>query len=170
MLTIDDKERIYQLQSSATIFLFLFIFVFSVSCVRSFYIEIYKIPSSSMRPKLKPGDFVLVKKSEYGFRNPLTGHRVFGDKKPRHGDVAVFRHPSDKNIVYIKRIIGLPEDRIIISDGQVFLNGKSISIFKDGVMESESINDFSYEINFDALDNRSTLYYNPPIIYDTITG
>ena len=131
MRTIDDKERLYKLQSSATIFLFLFIFVFSVSCVRSFYIEIYKIPSSSMRPKLKPGD------------------------------VAIFRHPSDKSIVYIKRIIGLPEDRIIISDGQVYLNGKSISIFKDGVMESESINDFSYDINFDASDNGSTFYIIP---------
>lgn len=86
--------------------------------VRTHYIESFHIPSSSMQPNLIRGDMLFADKR---YNCPSCKDHV------KRGDVAIFVYPNDRNRYYIKRIIGLPGDRIKISDKQVFINGKSIS-------------------------------------------
>jgi signal peptidase I len=88
----------------------------------------YTIPSSSMEPGLRTGDYVVVTKYSYGwsrasipFDPPLPGGRLFGSA-PQRGQVIVFRLPRDPKEVYVKRLIGLPGDRIQVRGGQVFVN------------------------------------------------
>jgi signal peptidase I len=92
----------------------------------------YTIPSSSMEPGLRTGDYVVVSKYAYGwsrasipFDPPLPGGRLFA-RPPQRGEVIVFRLPRDPSQVYIKRLIGLPGDRVQVRGGQVFVNGVPI--------------------------------------------
>lgn len=87
------------------------------------------IPSASMEPGVQEGDYVVVSKFDYGWSHasiplnpPLPSGRLFG-RMPRRGDVVVFRLPRAPKIDYIKRVIGLPGDRIQLVHGQVFVNG-----------------------------------------------
>lgn len=97
-----------------------------VFLVRSFVIEPFRIPSGSMLPNLLPGDFILVNKSAFGVRLPVTNQRVFGQSTPERGDLAVFRYPLNPAENYIKRIIGLPGDRILTRGGQLMVNGELV--------------------------------------------
>ncbi len=88
------------------------------------------IPSSSMEPGVVTGDYILVSKWPYGwsrasfpFNPPLFSGRVLG-QAPKRGDVIVFRLPRDPDTPYIKRLIGLPGDRVQVKGGQVFVNGQ----------------------------------------------
>lgn len=92
--------------------------------VRSFLYEPYNIPSSSMKPSLYTGDFILVKKYAYGVRLPLVHSKVLDTGSPKHGDVAVFRYPDEPEISYIKRIVGLPGDTLTFENGDLSINGK----------------------------------------------
>ncbi|WP_421932629.1 signal peptidase I [Phenylobacterium sp.] len=92
----------------------------------------FTIPSASMEPALRQGDYVIVSKFDYGwsrysipFGPPLPAGRLFG-KAPARGDVVVFKLPREPKIDYIKRVVGLPGDRIRISGGAVFVNGKAL--------------------------------------------
>ena len=83
-----------------------------VIILRSFIAEPFKIPSGSMIPTLLVGDFILVNKYEYGIRLPITKTLIIRTASPKRGDVIVFRYPKDKNINFIKRVIGIPGDKI----------------------------------------------------------
>ena len=93
-----------------------------VLIVRSFLIEPFNIPSSSMVPTLYTGDFIAVNKYAYGVRLPLAYNKVLDTGAPEHGDVAVFRYPENPSIYYIKRVIGLPGDRVSYNQGQLAIN------------------------------------------------
>lgn len=95
--------------------------------MRSFLIEPFNIPSSSMVPTLYTGDFIAVNKYAYGLRLPLTHTKVLDTGYPEHGDVAVFRFPSNPSVYYIKRIIGLPGDTIAYKEGVLSINGVPVS-------------------------------------------
>lgn len=99
-----------------------------VLVVRSFIVEPFNIPSSSMVPTLYTGDFVAVNKYAYGIRLPLTYNKVIDVGQPEHGDVAVFRYPENPKIYYIKRIIGLPGDEVSFNSGQLSVNGQPVPI------------------------------------------
>ncbi|AMN66664.1 signal peptidase I [Psychrobacter sp. P11G5] len=93
-----------------------------VLVVRSFLIEPFNIPSSSMVPTLYTGDFIAVNKYAYGVRLPLTYNKVLDTGSPEHGDVIVFRYPENPSIYYIKRVIGLPGDTVSYNQGQIAIN------------------------------------------------
>lgn len=95
----------------------------AVLIVRSFLLEPFNIPSSSMVPTLYTGDFIAVNKYAYGVRLPLTYNKVLDTGSPEHGDVMVFRYPENPSIYYIKRVIGLPGDTVSYDQGQIAING-----------------------------------------------
>src|SRR5471030_3546257 len=82
-----------------------------VFLLRSFLVEPFKIPSGSMIPTLLVGDFILVNKYTYGIRLPVINRKIVALNEPQHGDVMVFRYPEDPTVDYIKRVIGVPEDK-----------------------------------------------------------
>ena len=107
------------------------IILFLVFGFRSMFFEPFRIPSGSMIPTLMIGDFILVKKFSYGFKVPFM--HWFGDpvyftdvKKPVRGDVIVFKYPIDPDINFIKRIIGIPGDRVKIVDKVVYINDEPV--------------------------------------------
>jgi len=95
-----------------------------VLVLRSFLYEPFQIPSGSMLPTLKIGDFILVNKFTYGLRLPVIGTKVVSLNDPQRGDVLVFKFPGDESINYIKRVIGLPGDRIGYVKKQLYINGE----------------------------------------------
>lgn len=94
--------------------------------IRGFLWEPYQIPSGSMVPTLEVGDFVLVNKHSYGVRLPVLGTKLMDVDKPERGDVMVFVPPHDDRY-FIKRVIGLPGDRIVYVNKSLYLNGERIS-------------------------------------------
>jgi len=92
--------------------------------IKFFLIQAFSIPSGSMENTLLIGDYLLVNKLSYGIRNPLTNKVVIPTGQPQRGDVAVFIFPQDHSKDYIKRIIGLPGDRIQIVNKKLYINGK----------------------------------------------
>lgn len=96
--------------------------------VRSFLYEPFRIPSSSMEPTLLVGDFIFVNKFNYGLRLPVLNSKVWENGEPKRGDVVVFRLPSDEGVNYIKRVIGLPGDRIVYDNKQLTINGEAIPV------------------------------------------
>lgn len=96
--------------------------------VRSFVVEPFNIPSSSMVPTLYTGDFITVNKASYGLRLPITHTKILDTGSPKHGDVVVFRYPLNEKRYYIKRIIGLPNDTISFDGSRLSVNGTPIDI------------------------------------------
>ncbi len=92
-----------------------------VLILRSFLWEPFQIPSGSMMPTLLDGDFILVNKFNYGLRDPVARNKFFDIDLPERGDVVVFKYPRDPKIDYIKRVIGLPGDRIIYRNKSIYI-------------------------------------------------
>jgi signal peptidase I len=99
-----------------------------VLLVRSFIVESFRIPSASMMPGLVDGDFIFVNKFSYGLRLPVLNTKVLSVDEPKRGDVIVFRLPSNPSTNYIKRLVGLPGDHVVVRDNRVFINGKLIPL------------------------------------------
>ncbi|MBL3557344.1 MULTISPECIES: signal peptidase I [Marinobacter] len=97
-----------------------------VLVLRSFLVEPFQIPSGSMLPTLEVGDFILVNKYAYGLRLPVAGTKILEVDDPERGDVIVFRYPDDGTTNYIKRVVGLPGDRIRYQDRQLYINGEKV--------------------------------------------
>ena len=97
-----------------------------VFLLRSFLVEPFKIPSSSMVPTLLVGDFILVNKFTYGIRLPIVNEKVIDIGSPKRGDVMVFRYPEDPSLDYIKRVVGLPGDRVEYENKRLTINGKLV--------------------------------------------
>jgi len=101
--------------------------------IRTFLFQPFNIPSGSMKATLLVGDYLFVSKYSYGYSHfslplslPLFSGRIPGDWLPQRGDVVVFRLPKDTSTDYIKRVMGLPGDKIQVIDGQVFINGVGV--------------------------------------------
>jgi len=95
-----------------------------VFVIRSFIVEPFKIPSGSMMPTLLAGDFILVNKFTYGLRVPVLNNTIIPISEPKRGDIFVFHYPPDPSIDYIKRVVGLPGDKIVYKDRSLFVNGQ----------------------------------------------
>jgi signal peptidase I len=100
--------------------------------IRTFLFQPFNIPSGSMKATLLVGDYLFVSKYSYGYSHyaipfspPLFSGRIFGSE-PSRGDVVVFRLPKDNTTDYIKRVIGLPGDRVQMKDGVLYINGEAV--------------------------------------------
>lgn len=98
-----------------------------VFLLRSFLFEPFRIPSPSLEPTLLTGDFILVNKFDYGIRLPIIGKKILNIGEPKRGDILVFRWPPDKSFDFIKRVIGLPGDKISYIDKEIYINGQKLS-------------------------------------------
>lgn len=92
--------------------------------IRTFVVQAFKIPSGSMEPTLLVGDHILVNKFMYGIKIPLIRKTLIPISEPDRNDVIVFIYPLDKSKDFIKRVIGLPGDKIEIIDQRIYINGK----------------------------------------------
>jgi len=106
--------------------------ILAVFLLRSFLVEPFQIPSSSMRPGLVVGDFLLVNKFTYGIRMPVLNNVVIPVHKVERGDVMVFNYPANPKINYIKRTIGLPGDVVDYHGKRLTVNGKPVPHVADG--------------------------------------
>jgi signal peptidase I len=95
--------------------------------LRSFLYEPFKIPSPSMVPTLQVGDLILVNKFTYGIRLPIINKKIIEMGHPQRGDVMVFRFPEDMSLDYIKRVVGVPGDKIVYKNKRLEVNGEKIS-------------------------------------------
>lgn len=96
-----------------------------VLLLRTFIFEPFQIPSKSMVPTLRVGDFILVSKSAYGLRLPVVRYKIFDLGSPERGDVVVFFPPHEERY-FIKRLIGLPGDEVRVVAGVVYINGEKM--------------------------------------------
>ena len=99
-----------------------------VFLLRSFLVEPFKIPSSSMVPTLRVGDFILVNKFTYGIRLPVANSKSVEMGRPQRGDVMVFRYPEDPSLDYIKRVVGVPGDRVEYRNKRLTINGVAVPV------------------------------------------
>jgi len=100
--------------------------------LRSFVVEPFKIPSGSMIPTLLVGDLILVNKYSYGIRLPLVHTKVLELGRPERGDVMVFRFPRDPSMDYIKRVVGLPGDKISYQNKRLRINDQDVPLAEAG--------------------------------------
>src|SRR6201989_2209403 len=118
--------------------------VLAVFIAKGALAEPFYVPSGSMEPTLLIGDALLASKFPYGYGTaslpiqinlPATG-RVFGGT-PKRGDVVVFRWPGDRSQAWVKRVVGLPGDRIQMRQGVLYINRQPVSLKADGIGRTE---------------------------------
>jgi len=115
-------QRPWYLEYTASFFpVILVVFV-----LRSFLVEPFRIPSGSMIPTLQIGDLILVNKYQYGIRLPVIHKKIVELGSPQRGDVMVFRFPHNPSQDYIKRVVGLPGDRVEYADRRLLINGEPV--------------------------------------------
>jgi len=142
--------------------------IFIALIIRSFIVEPFNIPSGSMKPNLLVGDFIFVSKWSYGYSKhslpfsiPLIPKKIFS-KLPKRGDVAVFKTPYNNRTDYIKRIIGLPGDKIQMLNGEIIINNnlivrKKINDFVDinkqgNTKRLRKYKEYFYDLEIEVLD------------------
>lgn len=117
----------------------------AVFIFRSFIFEPFKIPSSSMVPTLQIGDLILVNKFTYGIRLPIVSKKIININNPKRGDVMVFKFPKDTSLDYIKRVVGVPGDKIVYKNKRLSVNGVELSYEKlPDYLDEERLTYFSH--------------------------
>jgi signal peptidase I len=113
----------------------------AVLLLRAFVFEPFRIPSDSMMPTLRDGDFIVVEKFAYGLRLPITNVRILATGEPKRGDVVVFHPPMKPSEVWIKRLVGLPGDHVTVRNDRLMINGSPVPFnivgtYSDGCYEN----------------------------------
>lgn len=135
-----------------------------VLILRSFIVEPFRIPSASMMPTLLRGDFILVNKYDYGIRLPVLNTKVFDNGRPQRGDVVVFRYPEDPAVPFIKRVVGVPGDRLQYTDKNLIINGAKIDLDLKGIYHSDGVGrreNGSYLMEEQLDDQKHEVLINP---------
>lgn len=94
--------------------------------IRTYVLQAFKIPSGSMLPTLQIGDHLLVNKFIYGTKIPFLDKKILIWKEIKRDDIVVFKYPKDRSVDYIKRVIGLPGDKVLVKKKKVYINGQPI--------------------------------------------
>ncbi|GAA4659827.1 signal peptidase I [Bartonella pachyuromydis] len=142
--------------------------LFLAALIRTLFFQPFSIPSGSMRPTLLVGDYLFVSKYAYGYSHfsipfspPLFSGRIWASQ-PQRGDVVVFRLPSDPSIDYIKRVVGLPGDRIQVRQGVLYINDEAVPRHFMGKIDNSDITEMNYPVDV----YRETL--SNGVSYDTL--
>src|SRR5450830_1522410 len=124
--------------------------------LRSFLYEPFKIPSSSMVPTLLVGDLILVNKYTYGIRLPIINKKVIEMNNPQRGDVMVFKYPKDMSLDYIKRVVGVPGDKITYENKRLTVNGVEVKYTQldDYLNDERLVYNKQYEENLTGVSHR----------------
>jgi signal peptidase I len=127
-----------------------------VFCLRSFLYEPFKIPSSSMVPTLLVGDLILVNKFTYGIRLPVLNKKIIQINDPQRGDVMVFKYPMDMSQDYIKRVIGVPGDKITYENKRLTVNGVEVkyTALDDYLEDEKLVYNKQFEENLSGVSHR----------------
>jgi signal peptidase I len=126
-----------------------------VFLIRSFWIEPFKIPSGSMKPTLLVGDFILVNKYTYGIRIPVINKKVIEVNPLARGDVVVFRYPADPSVDYIKRVVGLPGDKVVYRGKRLTINGEPVAWLGAGFYTDAELNYLRLPTYLEKLGNHN---------------
>jgi signal peptidase I len=142
--------------------------LFVVLMLRSFVIEPFQIPSGSMIPTLEVGDFILVNKYHYGLRLPVVGTKIMENNSPQRGEVMVFIPPHDPRY-FIKRVVGLPGDRIDYENKILRINGEQLEVdivdevmietaagMRSGILFNEQLGPVNHNAQIVSNDNRGS--------------
>jgi len=128
--------------------------ILAVFLLRSFLVEPFKIPSGSMIPTLLVGDFILVNKYTYGIRLPVANVKVLAVNEPKRGEVMVFRYPENPSLDYIKRVVGVPGDRVEYINKRLSINGQDVPMtpvsdhpYAEGGFSYAPTKEYSEELN-----------------------
>jgi len=119
--------------------------------IRGFVFEPFKIPSESMVPTLLVGDHIFVARYKYGLRIPFTKKWLTEFDGPKRGDVVVFNFPEDEDIDFIKRVVGLPGDKIVIKEGNLYINDKLITEENFYIQKQDSENNCVMDLQKESL-------------------
>lgn len=172
------KAEIRKQKQEMGFFKTLIIALICAGFIRSFFFEPFHIPSGSMKPNLLIGDYIFVSKYSYGYSRysfpfglNLFEGRFWKFSEPKRGDVAVFRLPSNPKINYIKRIIGLPGDRIQVIDGILYVNDKKIEREPtDDFVDTDSGIEIKINQFEESLDEKKILVLDQKITPQDNTG
>ncbi|KEC55444.1 signal peptidase I [Bartonella koehlerae C-29] len=151
-----QKEKMYKNKEKNGILEFVFVLIQALllaALIRTLFFQPFSIPSGSMRPTLLVGDYLFVSKYAYGysrfsmpFSPPLFSGRIWASQ-PQRGDVVVFRLPSDPDIDYIKRVVGLPGDRIQVRQSVLYINDEPVLRHFMGKIENADITEVNYPVD-----------------------
>jgi signal peptidase I len=123
--------------------------------LRAFVVEAFQIPSGSMIPTLEVGDHIFVAKFSYGLSIPFTDKKIFEYATPKRGDVIVFKYPLDHNTDYIKRVVGLPGDRLELRQNELFINDRPMPREHAGIYRySDGHEDRECDLWMETLDDK----------------
>jgi len=176
----NKKESFWIVEQSKSLFpIFLIVLI-----LRSFIFEPFRIPSASMMPTLLIGDFILVNKYDYGLRLPVTHNKFLENNLPKRGDVVVFRYPENPKIPYIKRIIGLPGDKIAYYNKTIYINDKIVEQITNGpypafgaglsmrgsLLVTEQLGDINHDILIDPKRNSLEFVTKVPDLHYFVLG
>lgn len=135
-----------------------------VLCIRSWVVEPFRIPSGSLEPSLLTGDFILVDKFVYGLRLPVTNQVIIPTGKPKRGDIAVFHWPVNPNVDFIKRVVGVPGDKISYINKVFYINGieaKQEFVAKDEYLLEDGMDTVAIRKQEDLLGVEHEIYNFP---------
>jgi len=146
--------------------------LFIVLLLRSFVVEPFQIPSGSMIPTLEVGDFIVVNKYHYGLRLPVVGTKIMENNAPQRGEVMVFIPPHDPRY-FIKRVVGLPGDRIEYENKILRINGEQLEVdiveeimidtgsgMRSGILFNEQLGLINHHAQIVSSDTRSSARTN----------
>ncbi|MGZ3771064.1 MAG: signal peptidase I [Bdellovibrio sp.] len=119
--------------------------VISALLVRNFLVTAYKVPSGSMQPTLKSGDLIFSSRISYGFSAPFT-QKKWQESLPDRGDVVVFSYSNQPGVNYVKRVIGLPGDRVQITKGYLTVNDEPLKYQKVAAQNEDNPNPDAFDI------------------------
>lgn len=134
--------------------------------IRSFLFQPYQVPTGSLEPTVRPGDFLLVNQYEYGLRMPIWRTMLFNVNKPKRGDIVVF-FPPGKEVHFVKRLIGLPGDIIRYDNKTLFVNGKTYNqtVLGPGFAQDPGAPVIEKSENMDGI--KHSIFINPMSQYET---